>query len=245
MYRIQCGELWGGVRGNDIEACSKSVTASLFSSASDGGKGGDIYYFSVCNGDLLTRLAIADVLGHGQVVSDTSQWLYDALRGRMNDANGNEVLNELNLLAKQHGYDALTTAVLAAFYSQTGELMFSYAGHHPVMVRRRNSRQWAAIEIENSGDRANLPLGVDASSNYLQQSTPLGSGDQLFLYTDGVLETPDNDQNLFGMERLYETLNAADRNVHAIKHAVLESILMHSEGNLSHDDVTFVAVEIH
>jgi hypothetical protein len=30
-------------------------------------------YFSVCSSDLLTRIAVADVMGHGEAVSNTSQ----------------------------------------------------------------------------------------------------------------------------------------------------------------------------
>ena len=84
MYEIKCGEVWGGIRGTDVDAITSGVEACLFSSACDGGKGGDIYYFSVCTGDLLTRIAIADVMGHGKPVSDTSEWLYNSLQERMN-----------------------------------------------------------------------------------------------------------------------------------------------------------------
>ena len=68
MHRLQCAEIWGGIRNQDTDVCSAGITASLFSGACDGGKGGDIYYLSVCNSDMLTRIAIADVIGHGRAV---------------------------------------------------------------------------------------------------------------------------------------------------------------------------------
>ena len=49
----------------------------------DGGLGGDIYYFGVCKGDIITRLAIADVTGHGEAVSEISQYVYDTLKDHM------------------------------------------------------------------------------------------------------------------------------------------------------------------
>ncbi len=48
-----------------------------------GGLGGDIYYFGVCKGDTITRLAIADVTGHGEAVSEIGQYVYDALKAHM------------------------------------------------------------------------------------------------------------------------------------------------------------------
>ena len=85
MHRIQCTEIWGGIKNQDADVCSRGLTASLYSSACEGGKGGDIYYLSVCGEDKLTRIAIADVVGHGEQVSAVSQWLYDTLQDRMND----------------------------------------------------------------------------------------------------------------------------------------------------------------
>jgi hypothetical protein len=46
MYHLSCGEIWGGIRNCDDDISSAGLTASLFSLASDGGKGGDIYYLS-------------------------------------------------------------------------------------------------------------------------------------------------------------------------------------------------------
>ena len=59
------------------------VKASIFSSTCCGGKGGDIYYFGVCEGDTLTRLATADVTGHGEAVSEISGYVYNSLQRHM------------------------------------------------------------------------------------------------------------------------------------------------------------------
>ncbi len=69
---ISCSEIWGGVSGEDLEARTSGVDASLYSSSAEGSKGGDVYYISVCSSDLITRVAIADVIGHGEEVSHIS-----------------------------------------------------------------------------------------------------------------------------------------------------------------------------
>lgn len=43
MQRIPCATIWGGIREESIDVCSRSVEASLYASAAEGGKGGDIY----------------------------------------------------------------------------------------------------------------------------------------------------------------------------------------------------------
>ena len=94
MRRIPCATIWGGIQEESIDVCSRSVEASLYSSAAEGGKGGDIYFLSVCGQDALTRVALADVAGHGKSVSDVSQWLFDCLESSMESVEGNRVLED-------------------------------------------------------------------------------------------------------------------------------------------------------
>ena len=82
--RLECKELWGGIRNRDIEVSAGKVIGSIYSApCGEGGKGGDIYYFGVCKGDIITRLAVADVTGHGEAVSEISQYVYDTLKAHM------------------------------------------------------------------------------------------------------------------------------------------------------------------
>ncbi|MEJ2171058.1 MAG: hypothetical protein P8X90_36675 [Desulfobacterales bacterium] len=81
--RLECKEIWGGIRNRDIEISAGKVIGSIYSTSSEGGMGGDIYYFGVCKGDKITRLAIADVTGHGEAVSEISQFVYDSLKAHM------------------------------------------------------------------------------------------------------------------------------------------------------------------
>ena len=81
--RLECKEIWGGTHDRDIEVSAGKVIASIYSAACCGGRGGDIYYFGVCKGDTITRLAIADVTGHGETVSEVSRYVYDSLKAHM------------------------------------------------------------------------------------------------------------------------------------------------------------------
>jgi len=81
--RIECKDVLGGFQNKDIEVSVGKIIASIYSDACCGETGGDIYYFGVCKGDLITRLAVADVTGHGNAVSDISRCVYEAVKSQM------------------------------------------------------------------------------------------------------------------------------------------------------------------
>jgi len=81
--RLDCKGIWGGITTRDTEIAAGKVIGSIYSTPSEGSKGGDIYYFGVCKGDEITRLAVADVTGHGEIVSEISQYVYEALKAHM------------------------------------------------------------------------------------------------------------------------------------------------------------------
>ncbi len=246
VRRIRCSEVWGGIRSIDLDIITGGLTISLHSSACDGGKGGDIYYFSVCGDDRLTRIAVADVLGHGEAVSHVSRWMYDAMAARMNSLDGNGILEDLNRLANGHGLEAMTTAAIIGFYIGDSNLYFSYAGHHPFLIRRREESAWRAVPLKPGPGPANLPLGVMEGVAYDQEQLPLAAGDRLFLYTDGVIETPDGNGDCFGLHRISAVLEqAGNGNLTAVKNSVLAALRQHAGGSLTHDDVTLMLIEVH
>ena len=244
MHSINCGEIWGGIYGRDLDVCTSGIEASLFSSACMSGKGGDIYYISVCGSDLLTKIAIADVTGHGQEVSETSQCLYDSLKNRMNEMESNLVLCDMNNVAVEYGFNAITTAAIATFSRINHFIYFSYAGHHPILVKDSVKQQWSNLELPSAGRVANVPLGISKDLPYDIASQKVNKGDLLFLYTDGVVEAKNSEGELFGESKLLAVLNAASNNIKAIEDSVLTALLEHTGDKLEHDDVTFMAIRI-
>jgi len=246
MYEIQCAELWGGIRGEDIEARTSAVDVSLFSSAAHGDRGGDIYYVSLCDDDAITRVAIADVRGHGSAVGEISCWLYEALQARMNEPNDAALLTDLNDVVAARGLEAMTTAVILSFDRKESRLHFAYAGHYPIYARSQDSGRWDPILLEAPDRGTNLPLGAFAGTSYDVGRRSVAIGDRLFLYTDGLIEAPDSVGRPFGLERLSRVLQRSeDMSVTGIKTLVHEALCQHTAGRLGHDDVTFLAAELH
>lgn len=246
MYRVKCAEVWGGSHAIDTDVCTNGVTASMYSTTSDGdGSGGDIYYFSVCSHDQLTRVVLADVVGHGAVVSHLSRWLYDGLLGRLESLDGSGMLADLNEFIFARGLEVMTTAVVMAFYTEDSNLYFTYAGHPPVLLRRRGRRDWQMLGTKQSKDPSNLPLGILSGTSYDQGQTPLGSGDRLFLHTDGVTEVMNTEGELFGTARLLDVLErTGDAPLSEVKQAVRSATYAYAGTAPPHDDLTLIVLEI-
>lgn len=245
MYRVKCAEVWGGTQDADMDVRASGLRTSLYSVSSDGGKGGDIYYFAVCSHDALSRIVVADVVGHGAAINTISKWLYDALVAQRESLDGNAVLTNLNRTVSDHGFDALTTAAVVTFYVNDSNLYFSYAGHPPLLMRRRNEITWRAVNLQPSVKPTHLPLGVLPNTTYQQEHVPLAAGDRLFLYTDGVIEAPDSDDDLFGETRLIEALErTGDKDLNEVKQEILAAVRAHTGGSLAHDDLTMLVIEV-
>lgn len=245
MHTIKCSEIWGGNESIDAAVRAGAFTISLYSRGNDGDRGGDLYFVGVCGKEILTRIAIADVSGHGQAVSHTSQWLYDSMEHHMNDLDGDRILSDLNNLVNQKNRDALTTAQIISFNKDDSRLHFSYAGHPPILIKRVGENGWERLNLKNPSKKANLILGVIENTNYDRESVVLKSNDLLFLYTDGVIETRNREGQLFGTDQLIDLLNKnSTGSVQAIKKSVLDFLLNFSGGNFEHDDVTMMALKV-
>lgn len=248
--RLECSGVWGGIRNRDLEIRAGRVIGSLYSAACDGGKGGDIYYFGVCRDDRITRLAIADVVGHGEAVAEVGQFVYDALRAHMCDRDSQAILGEINRLVSGRGLEAMTTAAVVAYNSGRGTASLCYAGHPPVLCKRKTEEAWSfAAPPQGEGHAGGLlmdvPLALDPEALYRHLEMPMAPGDRLFVYTDGITEAPSPEGELFGQGRLKDVLDAnPSASLAELKSAVLQALRHHARGGLNHDDLTLIALEI-
>lgn len=244
MKKIQCAEIWGGVKNQDVDVCTHGMTVSLFSSSCAGGKGGDVYYFAVCEYDKLTRLALADVVGHGEAVSQVGEWVYEELAKRMHDLDQPGMLADLNTLANDQGRGAMTTAVVMAYYIGNRHVYYSYAGHPP-MLARAGSNQWVIMSLPPNQTISNMPLGIMEKTRYDMGEIAFSKGDRLFLYSDGVIEAPNSHGELFTQNRLLEALaEASEATPMNIKAHVLARLREWTGGRLDHDDITLIAIQL-
>jgi len=243
-FRIKCAEIWGGILAIDTEMTTAGLSASIFSTAHDGDRGGDMYYVSVCKWDYLTRLAIADLRGHGGQASRLSAWVYDSMQKRMNTTSGHKILSDLNGEVKSRGFDAITTAVVVGYHNTKRKLYFSYAGHPPAYVKRAG-REWEALALDPSSGPTNLPLGILPKAKYDMDHIQMERGDGICLYTDGVTDCAGPDGEPFGDAGLVASLNRnSGLSPAGLKAAILDDLKRHLDGGPPDDDVTLLIAEI-
>jgi sigma-B regulation protein RsbU (phosphoserine phosphatase) len=91
----------------------------------------------------------------------------------------------------------------------------------------------------------NIPLAVASDTQFGQLTVPMAPGDQLFVYTDGIIDAPSPGGECFGLERLKDVLDAnAKAPLSELKSAALRALHQYAKAELTHDDVTLIALEI-
>jgi phosphoserine phosphatase RsbU/P len=170
-------------------------------------RGGDLHYLSVCSQGFVSRIALADVAGHGELVSAAADKLRDLLRKHADEWDQSDVVRELNdsFLSNAGGVEYATALVLS-HYSGSGEMLFTNAGHLPPIWYRAETNEWTFLmdSTPYAEEPANLPIGLIAGTPYSQTAIQLGWNDLLILYTDGVTESTDDAGRLLDREGLLE-----------------------------------------
>jgi serine phosphatase RsbU (regulator of sigma subunit) len=158
---------------------------------------------SACSQGVIARVVLADVSGHGQAVDSAAGRLRDALLQHVEQWDQSTLIRELNdTFLKGAERAQFATAFLASYYSGSGELLFTNAGHVPPLWHRASTREWTFLSESTplSKEIVDLPLGMIAGTAYSQTAVQLDPGDLLLLYTDGVNEASDESGTQLGLE---------------------------------------------
>lgn len=249
-HELICTEVWGGNGNIATDLVIPGLHGYLYSQSSDGHKGGDVYYATACSGGLVSRMYLADVTGHGEPVVQVSHWLHDILRDTIDYKAPNRVFAALNQRVHEFGLDALTTAASITFNAIDRTLAVCYAGHPPILTHTPGDDAWRSLDIpfaeSRNGKAQNLPLGVSEGTEYVNGVTEVTDGTRIFVYSDGLTETPNQNGKLFGADRLLGSLTEGigipiAEAVQRVAGAVSEHA---GTNDLTHDDVTFAMLEV-
>jgi sigma-B regulation protein RsbU (phosphoserine phosphatase) len=163
--------------------------------------GGDFYDFFYINDDTLA-VVMADVSGKGvpaalfMVIAKTLIKT-NALRG-LSPKEVFEVSN--NLLCENNEADMFVTAFMGYLDIPGGKFTFVNAGHNPPLLKHGGQFDWLKTKV------GFVLAGMEGMS-FTEEEIILETGDELFLYTDGVTEAHDIEDNLFSDPYLLEVAN--------------------------------------
>jgi len=165
--------------------------------------GGDYYDFLDLGQDRL-GLVIGDIAGKGMPAALLMANLQANLRSQCATAvdQPERFLQTVNRLFYESTADnAYATFFYSEFDDRAGRLRYANCGHLPAMVLRR------AGEVERLEPTATV-LGLFSAWECRTAELRLSAGDLLAIYTDGITEAFDAQDDEFGEERLVETLHA-------------------------------------
>jgi serine phosphatase RsbU (regulator of sigma subunit) len=249
--RTQCAEVWGGNQTVHTNVELPGLRGVLYSRSCSGGSGGDVHALSVCGSGLLSRICIADVVGHGEAVARVGELAHAFVRRFSNWPDQRRMLRSLNQSLVREDLSALTTAAALTYYPPSRRLTVGYAGHPPGWYYRRRDETWSRLYVPtqhpatHESPYVDCPLGVSRDSAFTSQRVRIDAGDRLLLVTDGVLEAPDDENVQFGSERVASLLEQTrSGSLTDASTALLAALSQHCvNGEFGHDDVTFLLLE--
>lgn len=202
--------------------------------------GGDYFGYFPLDGERLA-IAIADVAGHGMASGLVLSGLRSGLHLLREDlARPVEVLARLDRMLRETSPGRMfVTLQIALLDAARGELTVANAGHPPLLLIRAGGESAALGE-------PGPPLGTRLRPGYAAVRRPLGAGDTLLLYTDGVVEVGNGGGDQLGAERLAaETARCArGGSAREVRDALL-SALSNFKGDVDPaDDLTLVVARI-
>ncbi len=196
--------------------------------------GGDFYdFFRLEDGRV--GIAIADVSDKGVPAALFMMSSRTLLKGTaIGLEQPNKVLDDVNDLLYEDNDAALFVTVIYAVYSpEDGVLTYSNGGHNPPLI------------VHSDGSSTLLPyiggiaLGIAPDMTFPQSTVNLAPGDTLILYTDGVTEAMNADQEEFGMERFQEVFKEAPpMSSQEANQAVFNAVHAFAGDTIQSDDIT-------
>ncbi len=200
--------------------------------------GGDFYDFIRPTEDTLAGI-LADVSGKGVSASLLSSSLQGALHMQFRSkADPEAVLTEVNKFVCERSQANRFVTLFLLTLNHEGQGVFIGAGHNPAYVYRAAS---GGIDQLDSKD---LVIGAFSFATYQSQSLELSPGDILVVYSDGLTEACDPEENMFGEERLIEVIRKSGAGgVAALEEAIFEALDSFTQGMDQTDDITFILLE--
>ena len=197
--------------------------------------GGD--YFDIFQlTDDRTAFLIADVSGKGLGAALLSTMLQGALSGLTTGADLVRVFNHLNTFLCERAEMERYATIFFGILDRSGHLEFINAGHPSPLLLRRD-------EVAEPFGDGSFPVGLVPSAQYAAACVTLQPEDTLVLFSDGVTEAMDANQEMFGVSRLREVIaGLRGAPLDHLQKSVLDSVGDFTRGASQADDITLLFV---
>ncbi len=201
--------------------------------------GGDFYDFFLVDEDHLA-LVMADVSGKGVPAALFMMISKILIKNQvMNGKSPAQALAAVNAqIYPSNKEEMFVTVWLGILDLNTGLLTAANAGHEYPVIKQPDG------EFELVKDRHGFVIGAMDAVRYTEYELTLKEGAKLFVYTDGVPEATDSENELFGNERMINALNTCkDGEPRAVLEKIAESVGQFVGDAPQFDDLTMLCLE--
>ena len=201
--------------------------------------GGDFYDYFMLSDDELC-FCVADVSGKGVGSALFMAMAKLLIKSRAaDDKMPAKILSRVNSdLAQDNPHCMFVTVFLGMINLRSGRVTYTNAGHNPPLIKR------ASGAVDEVPDRHGPILGVQEGREYSQSDIDLGPGDVLLIFTDGVTEAMDKDENLYSDTRLlHKVQGISEISAAAVLKTVRDSVDEFAQGAEQADDITMITLQ--
>lgn len=204
--------------------------------------GGDFYDFFLIDDDHLA-LVMADVSGKGvpaalfMVISKT------LIKNRAQmGGTPSEILADVNTqLCEGNEAELFVTVWLGILEISTGNIVAANAGHEYPAVYRKETGHYELLKAKHSPAVATME-----GMKFKQNEFSLKPGDELYIYTDGVAEATNSNGELYGTDRMIETLDGTvEMPVEEILRTMKKSVDDFTGEAPQFDDITMLSLKFY
>jgi len=206
--------------------------------------GGDFYDFFLIDDNTLA-VVIADVSGKGVPAAlfmmSARTLIHNTLRSNVPPERALEIVNDA--LCDNNDSAMFVTAFIACLDLTSGLVRYANAGHNPPIVIRRATGAGSADPVTWLEVTAGFVLGGVPDLTFASGQLQLCPGDALLLYTDGVTEALNPENDLYGEQRLIRAVTAT-RDLRVIEQceAIRADVNAFVRGAEPADDLTMLLV---
>lgn len=196
--------------------------------------GGDLYDF-YRDGDYITFI-IGDVSGKGMPAAMFMSAAVTLFRSAVkHHSTTSAIMEEINsTLSLNNRSMMFVTAFVGRLHLPTGQLSFCNAGHLPPIIVKDG--QCRLLDLKET----NMLLGIDSDYQFSEESTTIGHGEQIIIFTDGVTEAENVKNELLGFDDLLELLQAREQPVD--DQTVYDIVCQFSSDAEQADDITIMNI---
>jgi sigma-B regulation protein RsbU (phosphoserine phosphatase) len=176
--------------------------------------GGDVEYLSVCPSCIVSRIALADVSGHGKAVAALGEKLRELMQRHLRELAQVGLMRELNQAVREELGDVhYATMVAVGWHGRRGLMVMTNAGHPPPLWYRASRDEWSWLEtlrVSERGRVSGVPLGLLPGVTYERRVVRPQPGDVVLLYSDGVSELTNPAGTELGRDGLIDLVRGVD-----------------------------------